>query len=69
MDIIGKGDFIVSNYGEKTVFTFRLPSLMKFDFIKNTYLEPVKNNDLTIGKNSKCPCGSGKKYKQCCGRV
>jgi SEC-C motif-containing protein len=21
-----------------------------------------------VGRNEKCPCGSGKKYKQCCGR-
>ena len=22
----------------------------------------------TVGRNEPCPCGSGKKYKQCCGR-
>lgn len=22
-----------------------------------------------VGRNDPCPCGSGKKYKQCCGRV
>jgi len=22
----------------------------------------------TIGRNDPCPCGSGKKYKQCCGK-
>ena len=21
-----------------------------------------------IGRNDKCPCGSGKKYKKCCGQ-
>jgi uncharacterized protein YecA (UPF0149 family) len=21
-----------------------------------------------IGRNDPCPCGSGKKYKQCCGK-
>jgi preprotein translocase subunit SecA len=21
-----------------------------------------------VGRNDPCPCGSGKKYKQCCGR-
>ena len=25
-------------------------------------------NDFKIGRNDPCPCGSGKKYKQCCGR-
>ena len=24
---------------------------------------------LDIGRNAPCPCGSGKKYKKCCGRV
>jgi preprotein translocase subunit SecA len=28
--------------------------------------KPVKNSD-TIGRNDPCPCGSGKKYKKCCG--
>jgi preprotein translocase subunit SecA len=23
----------------------------------------------TVGRNDPCPCGSGKKYKQCCGRI
>jgi preprotein translocase subunit SecA len=22
-----------------------------------------------VGRNDPCPCGSGKKYKQCCGRL
>ncbi|RUA06410.1 MAG: hypothetical protein DSY38_04320, partial [Fusobacteria bacterium] len=22
-----------------------------------------------VGRNDLCPCGSGKKYKKCCGRV
>ncbi|PIE89960.1 MAG: preprotein translocase subunit SecA [Acidobacteria bacterium] len=28
----------------------------------------VRRNQPKIGRNSPCPCGSGKKYKQCCGR-
>ncbi len=28
----------------------------------------IKKNDEQIGRNDPCPCGSGKKYKQCCGR-
>ena len=67
MDIIGKGDFVVSNFQGKTVFTFRIPSQMTFDFVNKTYLEPIVKPP-TPGRNSPCPCGSGKKYKQCCGR-
>ena len=29
--------------------------------------EPVKKGE-KIGRNAPCPCGSGKKYKHCCGR-
>ena len=28
---------------------------------------PVKK-EVTVGRNDPCPCGSGKKYKKCCGR-
>ena len=34
--------------------------------------EPVKRKPVTVsqkvGRNDPCPCGSGKKYKQCCGK-
>ena len=36
------------------------------------FLQQRKSNtvvkDKKIGRNEPCPCGSGKKYKQCCGR-
>jgi preprotein translocase subunit SecA len=28
--------------------------------------KPVRNKDKKVGPNDPCPCGSGKKYKQCC---
>ena len=30
---------------------------------------PVKRAEAKVYPNSPCPCGSGKKYKQCCGRM
>ncbi len=30
--------------------------------------QPVVNNDPEVGRNDPCPCGSGKKYKNCCGK-
>ncbi len=30
--------------------------------------KPVKREGTKVGRNSPCPCGSGKKYKKCCGR-
>ena len=29
---------------------------------------PVKRKGRKVGRNEPCPCGSGKKYKKCCGR-
>ncbi|HID97403.1 MAG TPA: preprotein translocase subunit SecA [Thermodesulfobacteriaceae bacterium] len=30
--------------------------------------KPVKRTGRKVGRNAPCPCGSGKKYKKCCGR-
>ncbi|MAD07977.1 MAG: preprotein translocase subunit SecA [Gammaproteobacteria bacterium] len=30
---------------------------------------PFVRDDRKVGRNEPCPCGSGKKYKQCCGRA
>ena len=30
--------------------------------------KPVKRAQKKVGRNAPCPCGSGKKYKKCCGR-
>ena len=29
-------------------------------------LEPIRNRTEKVGRNQPCPCGSGKKYKNCC---
>lgn len=66
MDIIGAGDFAVSNANGKTVFTYRSPSVARIDF----WAEIKKPGIISgrVGRNSACPCGSGKKFKQCCGK-
>ena len=28
----------------------------------------IVNDEPKVGRNDPCPCGSGKKYKNCCGR-
>ncbi|MBO4494887.1 MAG: preprotein translocase subunit SecA [Clostridiales bacterium] len=30
--------------------------------------EPAKRDSKKVGRNDPCPCGSGKKYKNCCGK-
>ena len=29
---------------------------------------PVRRKEKKVGRNDPCPCGSGKKYKRCCGK-
>ncbi|MDM8005027.1 MAG: SEC-C metal-binding domain-containing protein [Phycisphaerae bacterium] len=31
-------------------------------------VEPIRADKKEVGRNDPCPCGSGKKYKKCCGR-
>ena len=31
-------------------------------------VSPVRR-DVRVGRNEPCPCGSGSKYKRCCGKV
>ncbi|MGD1146933.1 MAG: retroviral-like aspartic protease family protein [Thermoanaerobaculaceae bacterium] len=65
MDVIGSGDFAVTNFNGNTVFSFRQPSCEEIDFVKKPQ-PPAKSTK--VPRNSLCSCGSGKKYKNCCGR-
>jgi SEC-C motif len=69
MDILGLGDFTVTHYGGKTTFSFCCPSRREIDFVaeindENKIVPAVSNK---VGRNDRCPCGSGKKYKKCHG--
>lgn len=71
MDVINQGDFAVSNFGGKTTITFRTPSCERIDFVKKRQgAEIIKQGTAPakVGRNDPCPCGSGKKYKKCCGK-
>ena len=32
-------------------------------------VETIVRSEAKVGRNDPCPCGSGRKYKKCCGRV
>ena len=63
MDIISLGDFSVSNYKEKTTFTFRIPSCADTD-----YVALINKRENEGDKYTPCPCGSGQKWKFCHGK-
>jgi predicted aspartyl protease len=64
MDVIENGDLAISNYDNKTVFSYRVPSMARIDFVQD--INKLKCG--RIGRNDPCPCGSGKKYKKCHGQ-
>ena len=71
MDIITQGDFVITNKNWRTTFSFRIPSIEYIEFRgkKTLHAEPSKvRNTSKVGRNDPCPCGSGKKYKNCCGK-
>lgn len=68
MDIISRGDFVLTNFAGKTTFSFRVPSTQRIDFVEESKPKPIVNASKKIGRNDPCHCGSGKKFKQCHGR-
>ena len=40
----------------------------RIDVMKETRVEQVVRKEPKIYRNDLCPCGSGKKYKKCCGK-
>ena len=67
-DVIAQGDFSVSNYMGKTIVSFRMPSQSDIDYVQwaNNANPAIKENKQE--RNDFCACGSGKKYKNCCGK-
>ena len=47
----------------------RIFSIEKRKEIQKQYREStIVRNENKVGRNDACPCGSGKKYKKCCGK-
>ena len=67
MNVITMGDFCITNRGGVTVVSFRYPSETQIDFVKDA--EDAKARYYrSLGRNARCPCNSGKKVKDCCGK-
>ena len=68
MDLIQMGDFAITNVGEKTRMSFRIPSIKTIDY----NIEYNKIRYANIPRNAPCPCGKMDetgvplKFKFCC---
>ena len=52
-------------------FLFNLNIIVSNEESKETNKEKIQENNLgkKVGRNEKCPCGSGKKFKHCHGKI
>ncbi|MGB0717681.1 MAG: SEC-C metal-binding domain-containing protein, partial [Phycisphaerae bacterium] len=72
MDIITLGDFSITQANGTTKFSFRIPSVKDVDFVEEHNANKKPQPAIAKrepGRNAPCPCGSGKKYKQCHGKA
>lgn len=46
----------------------KISDFMTLHQSKKSFNEAVNRTNGKVGRNSPCPCGSGKKYKYCCGK-
>ena len=37
-------------------------------YVDGSSIKPIRTKHTKIGRNAPCPCGSGKKYKNCCAK-
>ena len=68
MDIISHGDFAITNFQGRTKMSFRTPSIQDIDFVRGIKEGRPIHKEKLPGRNDPCFCGSGKKYKYCCGK-
>lgn len=71
MNVISRGDFVISNFEGHTTMTFRVPSLESINFVRemDEYNKIAKIFSVQSKKGIKrCPCGSGKDFKNCHGK-
>jgi hypothetical protein len=52
----------------KKIYPYILPMSTKFVEAMKPELYQKRKDGQKVGRNDPCPCGSGKKYKKCCGK-
>lgn len=64
------GQDAVENLQDKVeAATGKMQAIDAVEFMKKVRTKPIVRDYPKIGRNDKCPCGSGLKYKKCCLRT
>ncbi|MEG2345493.1 MAG: preprotein translocase subunit SecA [Anaerovoracaceae bacterium] len=68
-DVIGEGESRKDEFSEEEALMGGA-ALPEGDQVpdREAKQEPIRRDGPKIGRNQPCPCGSGKKYKNCCGK-
>lgn len=62
------GEVDIEKY-RKEILMSELPEKVKMDMLRQlSQIEGKNTTQKKVGRNDPCPCGSGKKYKKCCGK-
>ena len=67
-DVLGRMDLTMSKNGLLPIIFQHEIDHMNGMTILDRKRQPIKRKSAKIGRNQPCPCGSGKKYKKCCGQ-
>ena len=51
------------------IYTERQKEKVHHENEKKEKPKEISSDNKKVGRNEKCPCGSGKKYKHCCGAL
>ena len=65
---LGEVDTPVKGHKLALEIETNLPAIYKFWLpLRKAPVQTLKRDEPKVGRNDDCPCGSGKKYKKCCG--
>lgn len=52
---------------ESVAWIYRFWQPYRFAMLERTAAQTARRDGIKVGRNDPCPCGSGKKFKKCCG--
>ena len=58
----------ITEEGREDISGIITPEEAEAEKERNKKKAPIVNDGPKVGRNDPCPCGSGKKYKNCCGK-